>query len=52
MKQLFIINLTIKKVRHLKDISIPLLEYQMKHLILNSPTGEKLYEWIKNNASE
>ena len=33
MEQLFITNLTIKKVRHLKDISIPLSENQIKHLI-------------------
>lgn len=39
MKQLFITNLTIKKVRHLKDISIPLSEYQMKHLILTGKNG-------------
>lgn len=29
MEQLFITNLTIKKVRHLKDISIPLSENQI-----------------------
>lgn len=34
MKQLFITNLTIKKVRPLKDIFIPLSENGMKHLIL------------------
>jgi len=39
MEQLFITNLTIKKVRHLKDISIPLSENQMKHLILTGKNG-------------
>lgn len=39
MKPLFITNLTIKKVRHLKDISIPLSEDKMKHLILTGKNG-------------
>lgn len=39
MGQLFITNLRIKKVRHLTDISIPLLEKQMKHLILTGKNG-------------
>lgn len=39
MEQLFITNITIKKVRHLKDISIPLPENQMKHLILTGKNG-------------
>lgn len=39
MEQLFITNLTIKKVRHLKDISIPLSEKQIKHLIITGKNG-------------
>lgn len=39
MEQLYIKNLTIKKVRHLEDISIPLSENQMKHLILTGKNG-------------
>lgn len=39
MNQLFITNLTIKKVRHLKDIPIPLSEKQIKHLILTGKNG-------------
>lgn len=39
MEQLFITNLTIEKVRHLKDISIPLSEKEMKHLILTGKNG-------------
>ncbi len=39
MQQLFITNLEIKKVRHLKDISIPLSENQIKHLILTGKNG-------------
>lgn len=39
MEQLFITNLAIKKVRHLKDISIPLSENQIKHLILTGKNG-------------
>ncbi len=39
MEQLFVTNLTIKKVRHLKNISIPLSEKQMKHLILTGKNG-------------
>lgn len=39
MEQLFITNLTIKKVRHLQDISIPLSENQIKHLILTGKNG-------------
>lgn len=39
MEQLYITNLTIKKVRHLKDISIPLSENQIKHLILTGKNG-------------
>lgn len=39
MEQLFITNLAIKKVRHLKDISIPLSETQIKHLIFTGKNG-------------
>lgn len=39
MDNIFITNLTIKKVRHLKNISIPLSEKQMKHLILTGKNG-------------
>lgn len=39
MERIFITNLTIKKVRHLKDISIPLSENQIKHLILTGKNG-------------
>lgn len=39
MQQLFITNLVIKKVRHLKDISIPVTENQMKHIILTGKNG-------------
>ncbi|MDE7047541.1 MAG: AAA family ATPase [Lachnospiraceae bacterium] len=39
MEQLYITNLTIKKVRHLKDISIPLAENQIKHLIFTGKNG-------------
>lgn len=39
MEQLFITNLTIQKVRHLKGISIPLSENERKHLILTGKNG-------------
>lgn len=39
MEQLFITNLTIEKVRHLKDISVPLSEKEIKHLILTGKNG-------------
>lgn len=39
MEQLFITNLTIRKVRHLKNTSIPLSQEQMKHLILTGKNG-------------
>lgn len=39
MEQLFITNLTINKVRHLENISIPLSENKMKHLILTGRNG-------------
>lgn len=39
MEQLYITNISLKKVRHLKDISIPLSENQIKHLILTGKNG-------------
>ncbi len=39
MERIFLTNLTIKKVRHLKNISIPLSENQIKHLILTGKNG-------------
>ena len=39
MEQLFITNLRINKVRHLNDISIPLSDEQMKHLIFTGKNG-------------
>lgn len=55
MEQLFITNLTIKKVRHLKDISIPLSQDRIKHLILTGKNGsgktsvvEALAEYLEN----
>lgn len=39
MEQLFITNVTIEKVRHLKEVSIPLSENQLKHLILTGKNG-------------
>lgn len=39
MEQFFITNLTIKKVRHLKDIFIPLSEEKIRHLILTGKNG-------------
>ena len=39
MEQLFITNLTIEKVRHLKDISIPLSKEKKKHLIITGKNG-------------
>lgn len=39
MEQLFITNLTINKVRHLKDLTIPLSEKKMKALILTGKNG-------------
>jgi len=37
--RLFITNLTIEKVRYLRDISIPLSENRIKHLILTGKNG-------------
>lgn len=39
MEQFFITNLTIKKVRHLKDIFIPLSGEKIRHLILTGKNG-------------
>ena len=39
MEQFYIKSLTIKKIRHLKDILIPLSENQIKHLILTGKNG-------------
>ena len=39
MERVYITKLTIDKVRHLKDISIPLSENQIKHLILTGKNG-------------
>lgn len=39
MEQVFIKNIEIKKVRHLKDICIPLKENQCSHLILTGKNG-------------
>ena len=39
MERLYITKLTIIKVRHLKNISIPLSENQIKHLILTGKNG-------------
>lgn len=39
MQQIFISNLTIQKVRHLKDISIELSKEKLKHLILTGKNG-------------
>lgn len=39
MEQLYITNVTIKKVRHLKNIYIPLSDEQIKHLIFTGKNG-------------
>lgn len=39
MEQLYITNLEIQKVRHLRNISIPLSENEMKHLIFTGKNG-------------
>lgn len=39
MEQFFMTKLTIKKVRHLKNISIPLSEKEIRHLILTGKNG-------------
>lgn len=39
MNQLFITDLTIEKVRHLKDIHVPLAEDRIKHLIFTGKNG-------------
>ena len=39
MEQVFLTGVEIKKVRHLKDISIPLDKEKRKHLILTGKNG-------------
>lgn len=39
MEKLFITNLSIKKVRHLKDIEIPLAKDKKKHLLITGKNG-------------
>ena len=39
MEQVYITNVEIKKVRHLQNISIPLSENEMKHLIFTGKNG-------------
>lgn len=39
MENIFITNLKIKQVRHLRDITIPLSEQKAKHLILTGKNG-------------
>ena len=39
MERIFLTNLTIKIIRHLKALSIPLSENQIKHLILTGKNG-------------
>lgn len=55
MEQLFITDLTIENVRHLRDINIPLSENRIKHLILTGKNGsgktsvaEALSEYLNN----
>lgn len=55
MEQLYITNVTIEKVRHLKDISIPLADDRIRHLILTGKNGsgktsvvESLAEYLNN----
>jgi len=48
---IFITDLTIHKVRHLKDIHIPLSKDERKHLILTGKNGSgktSVLEWLKN----
>lgn len=39
VEQLFMTELTIEKVRHLREIRIPLSEHRIKHLILTGKNG-------------
>ena len=55
MMQIYITKLDINKVRHLEDISIPLAEDRMKHLILTGKNGsgktglvEAMTDYINN----
>ncbi len=59
MEQIFMTNLIIEKVRHLKDISIPLSDTQIRHLILTGKNGsgktsvlEALANYINNAFSD
>ena len=59
MEQIFMTNLIIEKVRHLKDISIPLSDTQIRHLILTGKNGsgktsvlEALANYINNAISD
>lgn len=59
MEQLYITNLTIEKVRHLRNISIPLSENRIKHLILTGKNGsgktsvvEVLASYLNNMFTE
>ena len=39
MEQLYITNIEINKVRHLKNIAVPLRENQIRHLVLTGKNG-------------
>ena len=59
MEQIFMTNLIIEKVRHLKDISIPLSDTQIRHLILTGKNGsgktsvlEALANYVDNAFSD
>lgn len=59
MEQIFMTNLTIEKVRYLKDISIPLSDTQIRHLILTGKNGsgktsvlEALGNYVDNAFSD
>lgn len=59
MEQIFMTRLTIEKVRHLKDISIPLSDNHIRHLILTGKNGsgktsvlEALANYITNAFSD
>ncbi len=59
MEPLFITNLQINRVRHLRDISIPLSEDKISHLILTGKNGsgktsavEALAEYLDNISAE
>lgn len=50
MKQIYITNVEIQKVRHLMDIFIPLADNQMKHLIFTGKNGSGKTSVIKAMA--